>query len=154
MPYRLHVVTVGTARRTAVGPGTGFRAALYEESAAELAPQCAVMLLDVPGQLGLGAEHWPRRERLAWYGRWLAETLRAAELVDDFAHDLRAACPPDRRRHRARVENGVNPLRMFDRIRQRPRRTSARTAGRARTGCGASHGAVPRRSSRRATLPG
>lgn len=71
-----HVVSVGSGPATAVVvPGTNVSAALLEDFAAALAATSSVLLLDIPGQPGLSAGHRPRRGRLAWYGRWLADVL-------------------------------------------------------------------------------
>lgn len=71
-----HVVTAGSGSSTVVViPGTNENAALSESFAAALAPDFSVLLLDLPGQPGLSTGHRPRRDRLAWYGHWLAEVL-------------------------------------------------------------------------------
>jgi pimeloyl-ACP methyl ester carboxylesterase len=64
-----------------VVPGTNVSAALLDDFAAALAPKYSVLLLDVPGQPGLSDGHRPGRNRLAWYGRWLADVL--AQTVPD-----------------------------------------------------------------------
>ncbi|MFI7643072.1 alpha/beta fold hydrolase [Nonomuraea sp. NPDC049400] len=79
-----HVVSLGSGSPTVVVvPGTNVSAALLESFASVLAPTFTVLLLDLPGQPGLSAGHRPRRDRLAWYGRWLADVL--AQTVPDTA---------------------------------------------------------------------
>jgi pimeloyl-ACP methyl ester carboxylesterase len=71
-----HLVKIGSGPPTVVVvPGTNANAALYESLAAALAPRWPTMLLDLPGQPGLSAGDRPRRDRSAWYGRWLADVL-------------------------------------------------------------------------------
>ncbi|MEQ4723941.1 alpha/beta hydrolase [Nonomuraea sp. B19D2] len=79
-----HVVSLGSGSPTVVVvPGTNVSAALLESLASVLAPTFSVLLLDLPGQPGLSAGHRPRRDRLAWYGRWLADVL--AQTIPDTA---------------------------------------------------------------------
>ncbi|QFU89762.1 Putative aminoacrylate hydrolase RutD [Amycolatopsis sp. YIM 10] len=74
-----HVVSVGTGSPVVVVvPGADLSAALLEPLAAALAPNFSVLLLDLPGQPGLSADHLPRHSQLAWYGWWLADVLAQA----------------------------------------------------------------------------
>lgn len=59
-------------------PGTNMSAAVSLEAARALSERRHTVVLDVPGQPGLSAGLRPRRGRMAWYGRWLAETLEQA----------------------------------------------------------------------------
>ncbi|MEE1939866.1 alpha/beta fold hydrolase [Streptomyces sp. TRM 70361] len=70
----------GRADRPAVVlvPGTNFGAAACLPLAAALAARGPVYVPDLPGQPGLSAPGRPRRNRTAWYGRWLAEVLDGA----------------------------------------------------------------------------
>lgn len=71
-----HVVAVGSDSPTVVVvPGTNESAALLESFAAALAPTFSALLLDIPGQPGLSVGHRPVRNRLPWYGRWLADVI-------------------------------------------------------------------------------
>lgn len=79
-----HVVSAGSGSTTVVVvPGTNVSAVLLEEFAVALAPTFSILLLDIPGQPGLSVGHRPGRDRLAWYGRWLADVL--AQTVPDEA---------------------------------------------------------------------
>jgi pimeloyl-ACP methyl ester carboxylesterase len=79
-----HVVSVGSGASTVVVvPGTNDNAALLESFAAALAGSFTAILLDLPGQPGLSVGHRPNRDRLGWYGRWLADVL--AQTVPDGA---------------------------------------------------------------------
>lgn len=71
-----HVVTAGSGSPTVVlVPGTNANAATNEAFAAALASKWSTLILDLPGQPGLSAAHRPRRDRSAWYGRWLHDVL-------------------------------------------------------------------------------
>ncbi|PJE94472.1 alpha/beta hydrolase [Streptomyces carminius] len=67
----------GRADRPAVllVPGTNFSAAACLPLIEALAARGPVYVPDLPGQPGLSAPGRPRRDRTAWYGRWLAEVL-------------------------------------------------------------------------------
>ena len=72
-----HMVSTAPLPPTVVVvPGTNASAANYELLAAALAEHWPTLLLDLPGQPGLSAGDRPRRDRTAWYGRWLADVLR------------------------------------------------------------------------------
>jgi pimeloyl-ACP methyl ester carboxylesterase len=89
-----HLVNIGSGPLTVVVvPGTNANAALYEPLAAALAPRWPTMLLDLPGQPGLSAGDRPRRDRSAWYGRWLADVLAqtATQPVIVVGHSLGGA---------------------------------------------------------------
>ena len=63
--------------RVVLVPGTGFNAAVALPWLRALSARWATTVVDLPGQPGLSAPDRPRRDRLAWYGRVLDETLTA-----------------------------------------------------------------------------
>ena len=73
------VVTLGDAHErgptVVVIPGTNMNTAASLPFLSELATRYRVVAVDVPGQPGLSAPQRPRRDRMAWYGRWLDEVL-------------------------------------------------------------------------------
>lgn len=71
-----HVVTAGSGSPPIVlVPGTNANAATEAAFAARLASRGRTLVLDPPGQPGLSDGHRQRRDRLAWYGRWLGDVL-------------------------------------------------------------------------------
>ncbi|MFF9013584.1 alpha/beta fold hydrolase [Streptomyces sp. NPDC014870] len=75
-----HVTTVGAAPAPGTPsivlvPGTNMNAAVSLETLESLTAVGQVIALDVPGQPGLSADVRPRRDRTAWYGRWLSEVV-------------------------------------------------------------------------------
>jgi pimeloyl-ACP methyl ester carboxylesterase len=89
-----HIVSTTARPPTVVFvPGTNASAANYELLAAALAAHWPTLLLDLPGQPGLSAGDRPRRDRTAWYGRWLADVLRqtVTEPVIVVGHSLGGA---------------------------------------------------------------
>ncbi|WP_280424427.1 alpha/beta fold hydrolase [Nocardia carnea] len=85
-----------------VVPGTNMNTAASLPFLVELATRYRVIAVDAPGQPGLSSPLRPRRDRMAWYGQWLAETLE--QIVPDSAvllgHSLGGAialaCPSER----------------------------------------------------------
>ena len=100
------VVALGRTHESApvvvVVPGTNMNTAASLPFLAELATRYRVIALDVPGQPGLSAPRRPRRDRLAWYGRWLDEVLEqtvpdtAVLLGHSLGGAIAMACPPER----------------------------------------------------------
>lgn len=66
-----------TAPSIVLVPGTNMNAAVSLPFAEKLARRWPTLILDVPGQPGLSADHRPRRNRMALYGQWLAEALES-----------------------------------------------------------------------------
>lgn len=85
-----------------VVPGTNMNTAASLPFLAELAARYRVIALDVPGQPGLSAPQRPRKDRLAWYGRWLDEVLEqtvpdtAVVLGHSLGGAIALACPSER----------------------------------------------------------
>ncbi|MEU0369683.1 alpha/beta hydrolase [Streptomyces sp. NPDC006283] len=75
-----HVTTVGADPAEGTPgivfvPGTNMNAAVSLDTLKSLSAVGQVIALDVPGQPGLSADVRPRRNRTAWYGRWLTEVM-------------------------------------------------------------------------------
>ncbi|WP_084480674.1 alpha/beta fold hydrolase [Nocardia grenadensis] len=83
-------------------PGTNMNTAVALPFLAQLAARYRVLALDVPGQPGLSAPERPRRDRMAWYGRWLGEVLEqtvpetAVLLGHSLGGAIALACPSRR----------------------------------------------------------
>jgi hypothetical protein len=91
---RLALSSAGTGRpRVVLVPGTGSNTAVVLPWLRALSARCATMVVDLPGQPGLGDPRRPRRGRLAWYGRVLDEVLVAmdADGVESVGNSLGAA---------------------------------------------------------------
>lgn len=100
------VVAVGLDRATSptivVVPGTNMNAAVSLPFAEKLARRWPTLIVDVPGQPGLSAGRRPRRNRMAWYGEWLAEALEttttgpAVVVGHSLGGGIALACPSSR----------------------------------------------------------
>jgi pimeloyl-ACP methyl ester carboxylesterase len=91
---RISLTSAGTGRtRVVLVPGTGFNAAVTLPWLEALSLRWPTAVVDLPGQPGLSDPHRPRRARLTWYGRILAEVLEAidAERVVLVGNSLGAA---------------------------------------------------------------
>jgi pimeloyl-ACP methyl ester carboxylesterase len=88
------LTSAGTGRTGVVFvPGTGFNAAVSLPWLEALSVRWPTTVVDLPGQPGLSDPRRPRRVRLTWYGRILAEVLDAidGERVVLVGHSLGAA---------------------------------------------------------------
>lgn len=91
---RISLTSAGTGRtRVVLVPGTGFNAAVTLPWLEALSLRWPTAVVDLPGQPGLSDPRRPRRARLTWYGRILAEVLEAidAERVVLVGNSLGAA---------------------------------------------------------------
>ncbi|MFC3492619.1 alpha/beta fold hydrolase [Glycomyces rhizosphaerae] len=100
---QVHLTFVGSGPfRVLFVPGTNFNAASSLTLAESLARRRGVILVDLPGQPGLGSGERPRAAHRGWYGRKLAEVLDAidAEPMVALGHSLGGAvllaCDSDR----------------------------------------------------------
>jgi pimeloyl-ACP methyl ester carboxylesterase len=91
---RISLTSAGGGRtRVVLVPGTGFNAAVTLPWLEALSVRWPTTVVDPPGQPGLSDPHRPRRARLTWYGRILAEVLEPidAERVVLVGNSLGAA---------------------------------------------------------------
>lgn len=100
---QVHLTFVGSGPfRVLFVPGTNFNAASSLTIAEALARRWSVILVDLPGQPGLGSGERPRAAHRGWYGGKLAEALDVidAEPVVGLGHSLGGsvllACDSDR----------------------------------------------------------
>ncbi|MFG2075446.1 alpha/beta fold hydrolase [Nonomuraea maritima] len=108
-----HLTTAGTGSDLVVLlPGTNANAATYLPAATALARRGPVVIADLPGQPGLSAASRPRRDRLQWYGRWLADVLeqigdrQAVVLGHSLGGAIALACDSPRIAARVLVSTG------------------------------------------------
>jgi pimeloyl-ACP methyl ester carboxylesterase len=77
---RVSLTSAGIGRtRVVLVPGTGFNAAVSLPWLEALSVRWSTTVVDLPGQPGLSDPRRPRRARLTWYGRILAEVLEAID---------------------------------------------------------------------------